>query len=138
MCKMRSAASWRPIEIVEHRFADFANVDAGSLIADDFFSAGCVVGKSIPVRDAPELDQLRGGFVVNGAPPVGTGSGAEILGHPLLALAWLANHAADRGMPLRAGHLVTLGSVVKTIYPRAGQTIEARFTGLPIAVVTVT
>ena len=53
--------------------------------------------------------------------------GYAILGHPLNALAWLADHVAARGGRLEAGAVVTLGSVVKTIYPEAGTRIEAVF-----------
>jgi 2-keto-4-pentenoate hydratase len=44
---------------------------------------------------------------------------------------WLAEHLAERGAKLRAGDVVTLGSVVKTIYPEAGAHVEARFDRLP-------
>jgi 2-keto-4-pentenoate hydratase len=44
---------------------------------------------------------------------------------------WLAEHLAAREAKLRAGDVITLGSVVKTIYPEAGTRIEARFDRLP-------
>lgn len=119
------------IEIVEHRFRDFSKAATPSLVADDFFSAGCVLGNPISPRDAGDLATLRGGFAIDGVRPAEIGTGAEILGHPLNALAWLADHVARLGSPLRAGQIVTLGSVVKTIYPEPGQRIAARFTRLP-------
>lgn len=119
------------VEVVEHRFVDFELAGAPSLTADDFFSAGAVIGEPVRFADLPELGQLRGGFALNGAAPEHTGSGAAILGAPLRALAWLANHACAVGCPLRAGELLTLGSVVKTIYPAAGDTVTAQFDGLP-------
>jgi hypothetical protein len=36
------------VEIVEHRFVDFGAAGTPSLVADDFFSVGCVLGKPIP------------------------------------------------------------------------------------------
>ena len=125
------------IEIVEHRFRDFSKASVASLIADDFFSAGCVVGVPVAMADLRDLATLRGGFAIDGGRPETTGTGAEILGHPLAALAWLADHAARLGTPLREGQIVTLGSVVKTIYPKGGERIEARFTKLPPAVVEI-
>ncbi|MFK7943980.1 MAG: 2-keto-4-pentenoate hydratase [Paracoccaceae bacterium] len=125
------------IEIVEHRFADFKKAATPSLVADDFFSAGCVLGHPIPLDHAGDLAKLQGGFAVGGGHPAQTGTGAEILGHPLVALAWLADQAARLGTPLQAGQVVTLGSVVKTIYPKPGQRIEARFTRLPSVSVDV-
>ncbi|MEM7210633.1 MAG: fumarylacetoacetate hydrolase family protein [Pseudomonadota bacterium] len=126
------------IEIVEHRFTDFRMTSVASLIADDFFSWGCVLGKPVPVDQIDDLAELTGGFSVNGADPFETGSGGAILGHPLTALAWLADHAARLGTPLERGDIITLGSVVKTVYPVAGEVIIAQFEGLPTATVTVT
>ena len=125
------------IEIVEHRFKDFSKVKAPSLVADDFFSAGCVIGAPMKPDEISDLAGLRGGFSIDGASPDATGSGAEILGHPLTALAWLADHVAGLSTPLQKGQIVTLGSVVKTIYPEPGQIIEARIDRLPVATVEV-
>ena len=125
------------VEIVEHRFRDFTLVSTPSLVADDFFSCGCVLGAAVAPGEAGDLAALRGGFHIDGAAAAQSGEGAAILGHPLTALAWLADHAAERGTPLRAGQVVTLGSVVKTIYPEAGRRIEARFEGLPAVEIAV-
>ena len=119
------------VEIVDHRFRDFAAVATPSLVADDFFSAGCVLGAERPLEELGDLAALSGGFGIDGAPPAERGTGAAILGHPLNALAWLAGHAAARGGQLRAGAVVSLGSVVKTIYPAVGTRIEAGFDRLP-------
>ena len=119
------------VEIVDHRFRDFAAVATPSLVADDFFSAGCVLGAERPPEELGDLAALTGGFRIDGAAPTETGTGAAILGHPLNALAWLAEHVAARGGRLRAGAVVSLGSVVKTIYPTVGTRIEAGFDRLP-------
>lgn len=118
------------VEIVEHRFRDFLATGAPTLTADDFFSAGCVLGEAQPLAKVGDLATLTGGFSVNDADPAATGEGAAIMGHPLTALAWIAEHAAAQSAPLRAGQIVTLGSVVKTIYPEADDVVEARFDGL--------
>lgn len=115
------------VEIVEHRFRDFASAATASLIADDFFSVGCVLGQSKTLKEIGDLAELTGGFKVNGKAAEQHGQGTAILGHPLNALAWLANHQITRGSFLKAGQIVTLGSVVKTIYPEPGMHIEAAF-----------
>lgn len=125
------------IEIVEHRFADFRKVKAPSLVADDFFSAGCVLGSPMKPSQISDLAKLKGGFSIDDARPDAIGAGAEILGHPLTALAWLADHAAGLNTPLQKGQIVTLGSIVKTIYPKPGQVIEARIDRLPAATVRI-
>ena len=125
------------VELIDQRFRDFAAVAPPSLVADDFFSAGCILGAPRPLADAGDLAALSGGFRIDGAPAGETGLGAAILGHPLEALAWLARDLASRGESLRAGEVVTLGSVVKTIYPEPGTRVEARFDRLPPVVLDI-
>ncbi|MEX2518338.1 MAG: fumarylacetoacetate hydrolase family protein [Paracoccaceae bacterium] len=123
------------VEIVEERFTDFSACAKETLIADDFFSIGCVLGAESALDDLPPLASLKGRFTVDCAPgPEGTG--AAILGDPLAALGWLAARRATEG-GLKAGEVITLGSVVKTIYPVAGQRIEARFDGLRAVTIEV-
>lgn len=115
----RSRAS---IELVDDRWRDFAAVGTPTLIADNFFNAGCVLGP--PVDLQPErLDALEGEMRVNGR-SVGAGRGADILGHPLCALAWLARHRIESGAPLRTGEVVSLGSMVQTVWLEAGDRVE--------------
>lgn len=116
------------VEIVEERFTDFAHTATETLVADNFFGAGCVLGED--VAPGPDFTSLRGGFSVNGNAPEFIGEGAAIMGDPLAALIWLAKQRASRG-GLKAGQVVTLGSVVKTIYPSVGDVVVASFEGLP-------
>ena len=61
---------------------------------------------------------------------VGTYTAAEVMGNPLNALAWLANHLATRGLALKPGDVVMSGAISKVLRPKAGDTIRARFTRL--------
>ncbi len=130
------AALMAGIELVDDRYRDFTTLPAPVLIADDFFNAGVVLGA--PVSDWRSLDLagLRGEMVIDGR-SVGVGLGRDILGHPLAALAWLANHRVDLGTPLRAGEFVMLGSVVKTVFLKAPAEVVVRFEGLGDARVRV-
>ncbi|MFO0992355.1 MAG: fumarylacetoacetate hydrolase family protein [Hyphomicrobiales bacterium] len=111
------------IEIVDDRYADFRTFGVPSLIADNFFNAGCVIG--VPVRDWRRLDlaALKGRTLINGS-EVGNGSGAMVLGHPLNALAWLANARAARGLGLKRGEFAFLGSLVETKWLSAGDRVQ--------------
>jgi 2-keto-4-pentenoate hydratase len=53
-----------------------------------------------------------------------------VLGHPLAALAWLANLHAAHDRPLRAGTFVLLGSVVETRWLEQGDRVEIAIEGL--------
>lgn len=112
------------IEIVDDRYQDFRTLGVPTLIADDFFDSGCVLGK--PVRDWTRLDlpNLTGRTTINGA-EVGRGTGALVMGHPFEALAWLANLRAKYQLgPLKAGEFVLLGSVVETKWLKAGDEVR--------------
>ena len=109
------------IEIVDDRYVDWQTLGAPTLVADDFFAAGCVLGKPV-ARSAPDLSGLVGRAIVNGS-EVARGTGADVLGHPHNALAWLANHLAEQGKSLRAGQIVLTGSLVKTLWLEAGDRV---------------
>ena len=57
--------------------------------------------------------------------------GSVILGHPLNAVTWLAQDLAASGEKLKAGDLISLGSVATPLTPRVGQTIKMRYEGMP-------
>lgn len=118
------------IELVDDRWHDYRQVDTPSLIADNFFGAGCVIGEACQL-DVDQLAGVRGTLTVNDA-EIGSGVGADILGHPLHALVWLASHLSERGMPLKAGEFVSLGSVVKTYWLTPGDIVSVSFDGLGV------
>jgi 2-keto-4-pentenoate hydratase len=110
------------IEIVDERYVDWQTLGAPTLIADDFYAAGCVLGKPVARSAAPDLLELVGRAIVNGA-EVSRGTGADVLGHPHNPLAWLANHLASQRRSLRAGQLVLTGSLVKTLWLNTGDSV---------------
>ena len=117
------------IEIVDDRYDDFRALDAASLIADDFFSAGAVLGAPVSTRSGLDLAALRGTMTINDA-DVGSGTGADVMGHPFEALAWLANHAAARGRPLSEGDVVLTGSIVETRWVEPGDNVRVEIESL--------
>jgi 2-keto-4-pentenoate hydratase len=117
------------IEIVDDRYRDYRSLGVPTLIADNFFNAGCVLGE--PVRDWRKLalERLEGRTIINGR-EVGRGHGAMVLGHPLEALTWLANSRAARGFGLAQGKFVFLGSLVETKWLDAGDCVRIEIEGL--------
>jgi len=124
------------IELVDDRYLDYRALPAALLIADDFFNAGVVLGAPAPDWRAVDLVAVEGVMTIDDV-EAGRGTGADILGHPLNALAWLADHRAKLGTPLRAGEFVMLGSVVKTVWIDRPSTVSVRFEGLGDASVTL-
>lgn len=123
------------IELVDDRYQDYRALDTPTLVADDFFNAACVLGAPVEDWRALDLAGLRGRMSINGT-EVGVGKGGDILGHPLEALAWLADALAARGRHLRVGEFVLLGSVVETRWVEAGDRVEAAIEGLGLATAT--
>ena len=117
------------MEIVDDRYVDYKTLDTPTLIADDFFDAGCVLGA--PVADWRSLDlaSLTGVTRINGV-EAGRGRGSDVMGHPFEALAWLANALARRGRSLRAGEFVFTGSVVETKWLNQGDSVVMTIDGL--------
>jgi 2-keto-4-pentenoate hydratase len=117
------------IEVVEDRYLDYSTLDTPTLVADDFFHFGCVLGAERQDVDVRNLGGVRASMFINGI-EVGTGIGTDILGDPLLVLEWLANHQAAQGSPLRAGDVVLLGSLVQTQWVSPGDQVEVVNTSL--------
>jgi 2-keto-4-pentenoate hydratase len=64
---------------------------------------------------------------------IGSGNGGDVMGHPLNALAWLAEKLAAVGTPLRRGMIVMTGSMVPIQYPGPGDRVVIQVSGLGTA-----
>jgi 2-keto-4-pentenoate hydratase len=115
------------LELIDFRYA--GKPTAVDAVADGVLAKAVVLGA--PLTDVTHLDLALEGLVyeVNGA-IVATNTAAEVLGSPINALAWVANHLGARGLGLRAGDVVMTGSVSAVLRPKAGDTVRARFTRL--------
>ena len=117
------------MEIVDDRYRDYRTLDVPTLIADDFFNAGCVLGTPVTRWRDLDLPMLTGVTRLNGV-EIGRGEGRAVMGHPLEALAWLANLRARLGLALQAGEFVLLGSVVETRWVSTGDEVIVAIDGL--------
>jgi 2-keto-4-pentenoate hydratase len=117
------AACAAAIEVVEDRYVDYSSLDTPTLIADDFFAAACVLGPWREGFDPQALREVHAAMTIDGA-EAGAGTGRDLMGHPLEALAWLATNASARGLTLRAGELVLLGSLVATVWVQPGAVVR--------------
>ncbi|WP_207481225.1 2-keto-4-pentenoate hydratase [Arenibaculum pallidiluteum] len=125
------------IEIVEWRWAEDAEAGVATLVADDFFSAGCVLGPDAdPVCLAGDAG-FSGRMRLDGVERL-AGPASAILGHPLRSLAWLAEHLRAQGTPLAPGEVVTLGAVAAPLVVEAPGRVVASFDGLGEVAVVVT
>jgi 2-keto-4-pentenoate hydratase len=109
------AAALPAFELIEDRNADYATTEASSLIVENCWNGGIVIGT--PQRMAlDDLVGIRGQLTLAGK-PIGEGVAED----PAATLAWLANHVAERGRDLKADMIVITGSLIPTVSIAPGQ-----------------
>jgi 2-keto-4-pentenoate hydratase len=106
------------LELVDDRSADYATLDAPSLIADNAWNAAVVLGPWVPVF--AELAGWPGELLLDGK-PVDEGVVGSGPAHPLSSVAWLAQQLSEEGRVLQRGTFVMTGSIVRTRFPAAGE-----------------
>jgi 2-keto-4-pentenoate hydratase len=116
-------------EIVDDRNADYAELDAASLIADNSWNEGVVLGQSTPTSGVHALTGRRGVLTVNGELR-DQGMSEDAGGDPLNIVAWLAAHLVRRGQPLQPGQWIMTGSIVTTKFPAVGDRYHFAVDGL--------
>jgi 2-keto-4-pentenoate hydratase len=109
-------------ELVEDRAADLTCLDAHSLVSDNSWNGGIVIGPGRPADI--DLYNRKGRLTVNGQ-VVKEGTTAETIGgNPLFVISWLAGHLGKRGKVLKAGMPVITGSIIETWFPVAGDLLS--------------
>ncbi|MFD9688418.1 hypothetical protein ACFWXO_21990 [Kitasatospora sp. NPDC059088] len=89
-----------------------------------------VTGPAVPFRPGLHLPERLLTLRIGGA-PAASGTGREVLGDPLAAVAWLARRLAAFGTGLKAGDIVRSGSVHQAVPLRPGMLVEAGCAVLP-------
>ncbi len=123
------------VEVVDDRRADYKSLDVRSLIADNSWNAGAILGEF--KEDWPDLAAASGVVKRNGV-EVDRGHGRDVLGHPFVPLTWLANHLAAKGEGLRAGDIVLTGNLVTTRFPQESETYRYELAGIGTVDLSVT
>jgi len=126
-----AVAAVRPaFELADDRGADYRTLNAHGLqlVADNAWNEGAVLGERRTDWRRLELAELDGFVAIDGQ-QVGAGSGRDLMGHPLDALAWLASHVSRRGLTMRAGEVAILGSLVTSKFPRPGEQLDFALEG---------
>jgi 2-keto-4-pentenoate hydratase len=122
-------------ELVDDRGADYTafGKDGGatmlSLAVDNAWNCGVVLGPWRHDWAALDLGAVRGAATINGA-QAGEGHGRDVLGHPLDAMVWIAQHLHARGRGLKKGEFVITGSLITSKFPQAGDEIRFSAAGL--------
>ena len=119
------------IELADDRHADYGQLARHplELIADNGWNEGAVLGVPVTKWSKLDLGAVRGVATINGK-VVGEGLGAAAMGHPLEALAWIANHLAAHGRGLVFRDVVITGSVITTKTVQPGDLVKFSVAGL--------
>ncbi len=117
------------IEIPDARFQRFAAAGGAQIAADDAYASWFVLGSEVPAWRSLDLAAQKTLFRCDGE-VVSEGSGATVLGHPLVALTWLVNFAAEREGGVQPGDVVTTGTALPPPPLVPGDRFVAEFDGL--------
>ena len=115
------------LEVTDSRFTPGRRT-ANELIADCTSASGFVLGTRLPFDGRP-LDDLATELRRNGE-PIASGSTRDVLGDPLVALALLAAHLAERGLGTQAGDVILSGAITDAFTATPGDRVEARIAGI--------
>ncbi len=116
-------------ELVEDRGADLTCLDARSLVSDNSWNGGIVIGPAGPA--GIDLAGRPGRLKVNGQIAKEGNTSGLMGGDPLHVMVWLIGHLGRRGRALKAGMPVITGSIIETQFPVAGDVLVYDVDGMP-------
>jgi 2-keto-4-pentenoate hydratase len=118
-------------ELIEDRNAVYADTQATSMIVENCWNGGVVVGPTKAVKRA-DIVGVKGRQTLNGR-AAGEGNAED----PYATLAWLANLLAERRRDLKAGMIVITGSLIPTFSISPGDCAKFTVDGLGEIVIDV-
>jgi len=119
-------------ELIEDRNAVYTETNAVSMIVENCWNGGVVIGTPRPVA-RKDVAGITGRQTLNGK-AIGEGKSED----PFATLAWLANLLAERGRGLAAGMVVITGSLIPTFSIAPGDACVFTVDGLGECVMDVT
>ena len=125
----RVAACLPAFELVEDGCADYKTLDAFTLIAQNTWNGGVVLGAPAADWRGVDLEAAVTRCWINDRPE-GQGKTGDALGHPFEAVAWLANLLNRRGRLLDRDMIVMTGSSITTKFPAPGDRVRFAIDGL--------
>lgn len=115
------------IELAECRFfhdADFPPLPA--ILADGAGASAIVYGPAIENWRERDIAGQEAVLYCNGEPRR-RGTAAAALDHPMVPLTWLANELSRTGIGLKAGQMISTGTLTGMLRPKAGDAYVADF-----------
>ncbi|MBT6313911.1 MAG: hypothetical protein HOJ21_11970 [Alphaproteobacteria bacterium] len=116
-------------ELIDDRNADYEGFDAHSLIADNTWNAGVILGDAIP--NWQSIDWVTQPVTLDYNGKIETAVTGDAMGDPFAALAVVANNLLSRGLSLKPGDIVITGSTLQTRFAAAGDHATYQIDGFP-------
>jgi 2-keto-4-pentenoate hydratase len=115
------------IEVPDSRFEDYTVVGAPQLIADNACACWFILGAPVETnwREFDLAQHKVDGY--RNREHTSSGSGANVLGDPRVALTWIANELSQFGDGLLAGQVVTTGTCITPIPVAPGDHVRMDF-----------
>ncbi len=128
-------ASVRPaFELIEDKDADYSDLDVLTLVADNAWCGGVVLGEEIAGWRELDLGDIASVVHQDGVEPEAANTGAA---DPLGSFAWVLNHFSTRGETLQKGEHIITGSAVRTRFPKAGDWLAYEVAGSRVEIALV-
>lgn len=123
-----AVASLHPgLELAECRFIhDAAFPPLPAILADGAGSGTIVYGSAIPDWKTRDIAGQEATLSANGRMRR-AGTGAAALDHPMVPLTWLANELSRTGVGMKAGQMISTGTLTGMLAPRPGEDYVADF-----------
>ncbi len=116
-------------ELIDDRNADYDGFDAHSLIADNTWNAGVILGDAIP--DWQSIDWTSQPVTLHYNGKIETAVTGDAMGDPFVALAVVANNLVERRLSLKQGDIVITGSTIQTRFAAVGDHATYQIDGFP-------
>ena len=124
------ATAHASFEVVDDRNADFSQLAAANLVAENIWNVGAVLGEGVPPSQLGPIDSLAGRYSENGV-EIAAGMTSDVLGNPLHVVRWLAEFLLERGSMLRKGEIILTGSITALRFPAEGTDCRFEIDRLP-------
>lgn len=115
-------------EVIDSRYLNF-DFTLTDVIADNTSASGTIFGQEKFSVASLDLAAEKVVIKVNGDVKV-EGSGADVLGHPALAIVELAKHLAKEGKSVPTGVPIMTGGMSSAVLLEAGDEVEIVYTNL--------
>ena len=123
------------VELLDLVLAEGEPLNLATIAGYNVMSRSGIVGEGIPVEPTAAFVEALGNMeavmVDETGREIERAESSAILGHPLNVVLWLVEHVNARGQVLRAGDILSLGTMGTFRPVEAGRTVTVRYTGLP-------